>query len=148
MSSIRVLRLPYRSQRGQGIGSVFKKFTNILRPLYTAILKKATPVVKNSLKRLGTETVKEGVGLISDLASGANLKEAAKGRLKAGLKKGKDIVLDEISSSIKAKQEGGRRLKRVKKHQGGSGKKVKQRGGSSKRKKKRQKKKEVSFIFS
>ena len=109
MSNIRILRLP--NQRGRGWGNVMSRFSNFLRPLFSSVIRSAKPIASRTLRRLGEEGIKEGAQIISDLATGD--KEVVKKKLKKGLKRGKEILVDEIENHINSSQTGGKKRKKL-----------------------------------
>ena len=107
MTSIKILRLPKRYQRGAGWGNVFARISSILRPFLSSAVRAGKPIAQNTIKRLANESIKTGANIISDIAEGQNVKEAIKKRGKEGLSTGKDILVDEVKKGIN-RQVGGK----------------------------------------
>ena len=81
-------------QQGGGIGDIFSVLARTIIP---AIARTAAPIIKNQARKLAPRALKAGVGLMSDLASKRNLKQALKTR-------GKRLISEAINQGPPAKR--------------------------------------------
>ena len=107
MTSIRILRLPNKYQKGAGWGNVFSRITSFLRPFLSSAIRAGKPMAQNAIKQIANESIKTGANIISDITEGQNIKESIKQRGKQGLKSGKNILVDEVKKGIN-RQMGGK----------------------------------------
>jgi hypothetical protein len=73
------------SQKGRGIGSLLR-----------SIVKIASPLVKRGAKVVGKTALRTGSQILSDVASGANLKEAARARSLQNLAELRDSTISQL----------------------------------------------------
>ena len=75
--------IQYPKQQGRGIGSLFRSFIRIAKPLVKKSLIHAKPLATRAAKSLAKEVAKTGKDIITDsLAENKNLKESFKHRSK------------------------------------------------------------------
>ena len=84
----------YSRQAGGGLGGIFKV---LARSLIPAIARTAKPFLKSQAKKALPHIARAGLGLVGDLSSKKNFKQAIKARSKrlAG-----DVIMDTLNSSI------------------------------------------------
>lgn len=63
-------------QHGHGLGGIFSSIFRAVTPL----LKTAAPVAKAAAKTVANEAARTGVEILSDVAQGADIRQAAKSR--------------------------------------------------------------------
>lgn len=74
-------------QRGRGLGSLFASLFRFLKP-----------AVASGLNLLKDEAIRTGTNIFSDIASGANLKEAFQDQAKAGIKNLRTSAVNQLHS--------------------------------------------------
>ena len=99
-----------RRQYGKGIGSFLSRLGKFFMPLVSRSFHALKPIAKKTAKEIGSEAVKLGADVLTDVALGdKNLKESlkeqgkkrvesAKEMVKRRLKEGGSAVLDSINS--------------------------------------------------
>lgn len=85
-SKVKKRPIIYYTQKGHGIGSLFKTFFRFMKPLFKTGLKVAKPFAKKAVKKAGKYALKEGVrtatDIFDDIAKGEKIKNSAKKRSK------------------------------------------------------------------
>ena len=100
-------RIIYPLQRGDGIGSIFRSFFRLAKPLIKSGLKIAKPLVKKGariakpyVKKAGKyaarEAMKSGREAISDIIEGKNVKQTLKNRGKQYANRGVNTLMKEF----------------------------------------------------
>ena len=72
-------------QYGRGFGSLFKSMGSIV-----------TPLIGKAVRYAGKTGLETGIGLLSDVLSGENVKTAAKSRASAAFQQAKQDALEEV----------------------------------------------------
>ena len=111
-------------QYGRGFDSLFKNMGRIKTPLFGKAVRYA-----------GKTGLENGIGLLSDVLSGENVKTIAKRRASAAFQQAKQDALEEVKSTVKRRRKGSSTTttpgKKIKKRKGG------QKGGRYRRRRRR-----------
>ena len=143
-----IIRLPNRSQRGKGVGSIFARWgSRFLKPLLKSAFKASKPMAKTLVKTLAAEGIQSAGNTVSDMIEGQSFKNALKSNAVKSYqkfkKRAKSGVKRKIDEAINSGTQVGSGSKRRKKNSSAKKrKKVKVgRKKSDKKKKKKTKKK-------
>ena len=94
-----------------------------------------TPLIGKAVRYAGKTGLETGIGLLSDVLSGENVKTAAKRRVSAAFQQAKQDALEEVKSTVKRRRKGPSTTttpgKKRKKRKGG------QKGGRYRRRRRR-----------
>ena len=82
-------------QYGRGFGSLFKSMGRMV-----------TPLIGKTVRYAGKMGLERGIGLLSDVLSGENVKTAAKRRASAAFQQAKQDALEEVKSTVKRRRKG------------------------------------------
>ena len=82
-------------QYGRGFGSLFKSMGRMV-----------TPLTGKAVRYAGKTGLETGIGLLSDVLSGENVKTAAKRRASAAFQQAKQDALEEVKSTVKRRRKG------------------------------------------
>ena len=111
-------------QYWRGFGSLFKSMGRMV-----------TPLIGKAVRYAGKTGLETGIGLLSDVLSGENVKTAAKRRASAAFQQAKQDILEEVKSTVKRRRKGPSTTttpgKKRKKRKGG------QKGGRYRRRRRR-----------
>ena len=80
-------------QYGRGFGSLFKSMGRMV-----------TPLIGKAVRYAGKTGLETGIGLLSDVLSGENVKTAAKRRASAAFQQAKQDALEEVKSTVKRRR--------------------------------------------
>ena len=131
MKTIRIPQYPYYiSQRGHGLGGIFRSLARVFMPIAKTVFKASKPLMKKAVKYAGKEALQVGLDTVTDVVNGNDLKTSLKKNVKTRsrhvLNKTKDKIKEGLQKVIK-----------------GAGKKRKHQFKSSTRKKRAKKMKTI-----
>lgn len=136
---------PHHRNRGNGIGSVLRSLSNVVKPMFHAAKRNILPLAKKAGKELKSEGISFLKETGKDLLAGNDLKSS----LKKNIRKSKRKIIRKVKRKVGGKKNktgsGGKRRKKRKgggKIKKGNGRK---RNGTGKRKKTTKRKKNSIF---
>ena len=125
MKTIRIPQYPYYiSQRGHGLGGIFRSLARVFMPIAKTVFKASKPLMKKAVKYAGKEALQVGLDTVTDVVNGndlkTSLKKNVKTRSKHVLNKTKDKIKEGLEKVIKGagkkrKHQSSTRKKRAKK---------------------------------
>jgi hypothetical protein len=101
---MQTVKLPRRSQVGQGLGGLFSRVFSFVRPLIGTAIKASKPMIKNVLKRAGREGLKAGSEFIGDVLNGENANQPSTSRPRNALKRTFSKTRNDIKTSSMGKK--------------------------------------------
>ena len=105
---MRTLKLPLRHHQGYGLGKIFSKLGQVVRPLFKSAVHAARPLAKKTLKELGKAGIQTLNSTISDVVQkNVPLKMAAKKNARKGVVRAKNMLKrkakEALDNSLSAK---------------------------------------------